>query len=411
MSDDLKIKGNFKEETAVGLKESKEMPRAVSGRKVGYGSVDIGPRAWAFLKDCLETSRVSTGPYVPRFEKLFAEVVSAKYAVAVSSGTDACTLMMSSLYDFGAKRGDEVILPALTFSATANSVLAAGLSPKFVDVERETFNIDAGKIEEAITKNTRAIFPVHIMGKPAAMDEIREIAKKHDLLVFEDGCQAHGSFYKGTRIGSRGIGTSFSLYAAHLICTGEGGVVTTDDEKMRDIYMSLRSHGRPPGKLDFDFHRVGFNSKMNELEAALGVDQCLRYEEIRKKRKYNYDYLLENLATLQRERGFIDLPKVEDYEVIGPQGFPFVVEERAPFRGPEIEKMLTEAGIEWKRLFGSLPTQHKAYEFLGYKRGDFPVAEYIGGAGYHIGVHQGLLESDLAYVVSVFDDFLSLFDE
>lgn len=379
----------------------------VSQRRIAYGAVSVGQQAFDLVRESLQSTRVSTGPHIPRFEELFAGVVGAQHAVATSSGTDACAVLMASLLDRGAQRGDEVIVPALTFCATANAVLMAGLTPKFVDIDRATLNINPASVEAAITPRTRALFPVHLMGRPAPLDELYAIARRHDLLLFEDACQAHGASYRGRRIGSYGIGIAFSLYAAHLICTGEGGVITTDSDEMADLYRSLRSHGRPPGELTFDFQRVGFNSKLDELSAALGIDQLARYEELRRRRKYNYDFLARELSCLPHVPEWLWVPREESYEVIGPQAFPFVVHDGAPFTRVELERALTEAGIEWKTLFGSLPTQHRAYRFLGYQQGDFPESEYVGRGGLHVGVHQDLTDSDLVYIIDTFRHFLA----
>ena len=158
--------------------------------KIPFGTIFISPESKKLVRKILDSGRVSSGHYVREFEKRFAQLVGAKEAVAVSSGTDADALALAILYDFGAQRGDEIIVPALSFVATGNAVLQAGFKPVFVDVKRETLNIDPKKIKNAITKKTRAIMPVHLMGKPAKMDEINAIAKKHHLYVIEDAAEA-----------------------------------------------------------------------------------------------------------------------------------------------------------------------------------------------------------------------------
>jgi dTDP-4-amino-4,6-dideoxygalactose transaminase len=388
------------------LKEKEEVTPLVSKRKVAYGCVDIGGRAWDLLKGALDSTRVSTGPLVAEFEKRFAEAVGAKMAVAVSSGTDACLVMMASILDRGGQRGDGVIVPACTFSSTANAVLMAGLVPKFVDIDINTLNLDVNKIEEAVDAKTKAIFPVHLMGKPVDMDTVFDIAERRGLLVYEDACEAHGAEYKGKRVGSFSDGAAFSLYAAHLICTGEGGMVTTQSNEMADLYRSLRSHGRPAGKLVFDFQRIGFNSKMNELEAALGVAIVDKYEQIREERKKNLDFYISAVKLMPRAIEWIWVPTQEEHELLGPQGFPMVVRPGAPFSRDDLAVAFNEAGIEWKLMFGSLPTQHPAYKFLGYKEGDFPAAEYIGKAGLHIGIHHHLTDDDRFHVIATLLRFM-----
>ena len=221
--------------------------------RVPFGTVSITDEARKLIDQILDTRWVTKGKYVAEFEKEFAKLFGAKEAVAVSSGTDADALALAVLYDYGAKRGDEVIIPALTFVATANAVLQAGFTPVFVDVERDTLNINPSQIEKIITKKTRAIMPVHLMGKPAKMDQIMAIAKKHKLFVVEDSAEAHGAEYRGTKIGSFGNMASFSLYAAHIVTTIEGGIVITNDSKMAEILRSLRNHGMG-NKLDESAH-------------------------------------------------------------------------------------------------------------------------------------------------------------
>ncbi len=183
-------------------------------------------------------------------------------------------------------------------------------------------------------------------------------------------------------------------------------MITADNDEMADLYRSLRSHGRPPGELTFDFQRVGFNSKMDELSAALGIDQVVHYEEIRMRRKHNFDFLTNGVSALPHASDWLWIPQEAEHEVIGPQAFPFVVRDEAPFSRVDVEHALTEATIEWKTLFGSLPTQHRAYSFLGHKLGDFPESECVGRGGLHIGVHQELTEKDLHYITDTFQHFL-----
>ena len=161
--------------------------------KIPFGTISITEESRALIDKILDSGRVSNGKYVRQFEELFARLTGTKRSGRVKRGTDADALALAVLYDFGAKRGDEIIVPALSFVATGNAVLQAGFKPVFVDVERSTLNIDPTQIERAVTDKTRAIMPVHLMGKPARMDEISAIAKKHKLFVIEDAAEAHGS--------------------------------------------------------------------------------------------------------------------------------------------------------------------------------------------------------------------------
>jgi len=212
--------------------------------KIPFGTMSIPQKSKELIGEILNSNRVSSGRYVREFEKKFARLTGTKEAVALSSGTDADALALAVLYDFGAKRGDEVIVPALSFVATGNAVLQAGFKPVFVDIDRKTLNIDPSRIEGVITEKTRAIMPVHLMGKPADMDAINKTAMKYKLYVIEDAAEAHGAVYKGRNIGTLGDMAAYSLYVAHIISTIEGGIVTTNREDFAEILRSLRSHGR-----------------------------------------------------------------------------------------------------------------------------------------------------------------------
>ncbi len=368
--------------------------------KVPFGTVSITDDARELIDQAIRTKWVTRGKYVQEFEERFAELFGVKEAVAMSSGTDADALACAVVYDFGAKRGDEIIVPALSFVATGNAVLQAGFHPVFVDVHRETLNIDPKKIEEAITPRSRAIMPVHLMGKPAAMDEVLQIAKAHKLYVIEDAAEAHGAEYKGKKIGSIGDMAAFSLYAAHIVTTIEGGIVITNNPQMADVLRSLRNHGIE-GK--FQFKRIGFSAKMNEIEAAVGIGNIKIFDQILQKRRRNLLYLIEKFK--QFEDHFITI-KEEPREKIGPHAFSIIVKEGVKFTKDEFVAFIEEAGVDSRNLFYSIPTQCANYAFLGKKLGDFPEAEYCSDNGTHIGIHQDIELEDLDYVEQVVKDFL-----
>lgn len=362
--------------------------------RINFGELVIGDIAKEYLQRVIDKNWASEGDNVKEFEERFAAHFGYKHAIATSSGTDAGIVSCAALYDFGAKRGDEIITPALSFVATANSILAAGFIPKFVDIELETLNIDPYKIEAAITDRTKAIMVVHTMGKPCEMDSILEIAQKYDLMVIEDACEAHGATYKGKVVGTIGDMGTFSFYVAHQIVCGEGGIVATDDDEIADVVRSVKSHGRPPDNIYFDFQRVGFNSKMNDMEAALGLESIELFEKNFKKRKNNLYKLLELTEELSDYFYFI---KEEEHEKISPHAFPLVLKDEKHNRD-RLYKYLESKGIQCKTLFGSLPTQHNVFKFLNYQPGQFPVAEYVGRNGLHFGMHQYINDDDLIYI-------------
>ena len=368
--------------------------------KVPFGTVSITADARRLINEAIDSNWVTRGRYVQEFEEKFAQLFGVKYAVAVSSGTDADALACAVLYDFGAQRGDEIIIPALSFVATGNAVFQAGFKPVFVDVKKETLNIDPSKIEAAITSRVKAIMPVHLMGKPAEMDTINVIAKKYKFFVIEDAAEAHGAEYKGKKIGSLADMAAFSLYAAHIVTTIEGGIVITNNAKMAEVLRSLRNHGIE-GK--FTFKRIGFSAKMNELEAAVGLGNIKIFNTILEKRRRNLLYLSEKFEKF--EEYFIYLKEGKD-EKIGPHAFSMIVREGMPFTKEELVQYFDKKGIDSRNLFYSMPTQCPSYAFLGYKLGDFPESEYCSNHGLHIGIHQDVELEDLDYVVSVLGDFL-----
>lgn len=372
--------------------------------KINFGDLVIGDLARDRINKALDKNWVTEGNNVKEFEEKFAKQFGYKYAIATSSGTDACIASLASLYEFGAKRGDEVIVPATTFVATANAVLAAGFTPKFVDIELHTLNIDSHKIEENITEKTCAIMPVHLMGKPCDMDTILKIGKQHNLKVIEDSCEAHGAKYKGRYIGTIGDMGAFSFYVAHLVVCGEGGMVVTDNERIANVVKSVKTHGRPPGSIYFDFQRFGLNLRMNDLTAAIGIEGIGNFETTFNKRKENLYRLLELTEELEEYIYFI---KEEKHEVICPHAFPLVLKDKK-YDCKKLYSYLESKGIQCKTLFGSLP-MHNAFKFIGHKPGDFPVAEYVGENGLHFGIHQYLTDDDLTYISETLKSYFKNF--
>ena len=368
-----------------------------SGEQVDYritfGHVEVGKTAREYLARALDRNWVSSGQNVLEFEEAFRARFGYGHSVATSSGTDAGMVAMGALYDLGAQRGDEIITPACAFVATANVILAAGFMPRFVDVELDTLNIDPALIEAAITPGTRAIQVVHTMGRPCRMEPILEIARRHNLAVIEDCCEAHGATLEGQVVGSFGIAGLFSFYAAHIICSGEGGMVTTGNADFAAACSSVRSHGRRGGETFFNFDRIGFNSKMNDMEAAIGLEGLSDFDQTFEVRRRHLERLWELLSPLEdRLILYPDGPG----EVVCPHAVPFVMRDADGDITPLYEH-LENAGIQCKTLFGSLPTQHAAFRFLGYSPDDFPVSERIGRTGLHFGVHQYLGDDDIAF--------------
>ncbi len=371
--------------------------------KVPFGTMNISDVAKQQIINMLSlNAQVTNGQMVKYFEEQFAYKFRAKHAVAVSSGTDACTLALASLLGNGLERGDEVIIPALTFVATANAVVNAGLVPKFVDVEGDTLNIDPVQIEYAITAKTKAIMIVHLMGKPCNMHEIIKIVEKHKLLLIEDCAEAHGAEYYGMKVGPYGALACYSLYAAHIVSSIEGGMITTNDDILADRCRSLRNHGLKLDGTNWTFDMIGYSSKMNELEAIVGIGNLECFDEIIQKRKNNYEYLQKKLDIYSEH---IYTIRPGEYDIMSPHAFALVVNCETVDKQAFV-RFLTEKGIDNRNLFYSIPTQAKCYEYLGHKLGDFPNAEYLSDYGTHIGIHQDLSQEQLDYVVETIKEFL-----
>ena len=338
---------------------------------------------------------IAAGEEVEGYQEKWKELFGYQHCVATYSGTGADTVACKVLYDLHpqAKRSlnlsdNDIIVPALAFIAAGSSIVDAGFKPVFVDIERETLNINPRKIEEKITYKTRGIMAVHTMGKPCEMDTIVDIARRHGLYVIEDSCEAHCARYKGTMIGQWGDIATFSSYISHMICSVEGGMIATNNPTIASIARSLRNHGRRDGSTYFEHERLGGNYKMHDLEAAVGlaaVEQCWN---IFYKRKANLYRLLEQTKDLQ-EVAIMNIER--PYEQVCPHAFTVTIRNPGQYDPGEMYAYLNNnpiMDIRCKRNFGSMPTQQKAFEFLGHRRGEFPEAEHVGTYGVHFGIHQ-----------------------
>ena len=373
-------------------------------KKIEFGELRIGEIARKNLMDVCDTNWASGGPKVKELEQKWSKLFNYKRSVAVSSGTDGCINSCFSLYDLkNAKRNvSEVIVPALSFIATSNAVRAAGLVPRFVDVKRETLNIDETKIEEAINENTVAIQVVHTMGRMAEMDVICDIAKKHNLIVIEDACEAHGAMFKDKYVGHWGDMSIYSFYVAHLVCCGEGGMISVNDSNIGNLIFSTRSHGRPFDSVYFDHQRTGLNSKMNDLEASIGLEAIdvfwdtfwTRHKFMKRMRKSVEGF--EDVAWFSEE---------DEGNINCPHGFSITCKKSGDIE--IVKNTLDKYLIHHKRNFGSIPTQQNAFADMGYSLGDFPEAEWVGDNGVHIGCHQYLTEENMDRICKALQESLT----
>lgn len=367
----------------------------VDNYRIPFGNPSIGQRERDLVLETLNSGKITQGPKVKEFEEVFSKLFGYKHSIAMSNGTDADISACFTLYNDGANIGDEIIAPACAFVAVGTSIEAAGFRPRFVDIKRDSLNINTDLISSAINDRTRAIMAVHTMGKPCDMDAINVIAKKHNLRVIEDACEAHGASYKGKLTGHLGDMATFSFYAAHLIFSGEGGMVSTNNSQLESLLKSSKDHGRKPGEIYFQHDLHGLNARMTDLHACIGLVSIDGFKERFEKRRDNIDYLRKGLSELS---DLILVNMEEPHEICAPHAFSITL-KHPEFDYKKFYQYLESSGIQSKRNFGSMPTQHKRFSHLRHKLGEFPEAEYIGNNGLHFGIHEGVKKSDLNYAL------------
>ena len=378
--------------------------------RISFGDPELDENTREDLADIIKSGWLSEGKFVKRFEEKFSEFFGYPYSIALNSGTSGDIAACAALYSVGAKPGDEIIAPALGFVAVGNGIRAAGFTPRFVDIEKEgSLNINPEGIEEKINDKTKAIMVVHTNGKPAKMEKIMQIVRKHNLSVIEDCCEAHGAKIDGKYVGSFGDMAIFSFYAAHLIWSVEGGMISTKSERFANAVRSIRTHGREPGNLYFQHDLFGLNLRMVDTHAAIALRDLEKFDDTFKKRKDNFYHLIDKTRDLKDLAWFIDEDKGE---IVAPHAFTLsikngVTRNGRPCDDKDLIDYLEENGIQAKRNYGSMPTQHRAFAYLGYKLGEFPNAEYAGNHGAHFGIHQKLNREDLDYASDVLHKYFN----
>lgn len=331
----------------------------------------LGTKERLLLDECVRTRWVSSkGRFVGEFENAFASYCGIKYGVATTSGTSALHLALASL---GIGPGDEVILPTLSFIATANPVTYCGAKPVFVDSLPDTWNLDPAAVEKAVTRNTRVIIAVHLYGHSAPMDELLTIADRHGLYLIEDACEAHGGEYRGAKLGSLGTIGCFSFYGNKIITTGEGGMLVTNNRSVADRVRLLRDHGMSTKRKYWHTHS-GFNYRMTNLQAAIGVAQMERIEQVIDQKRRNariYSSWLEGVdgVTLPQEA-----PWVKHVYWL----YTVLIEDRFKISRTRVMKELALRGIESRPVFYPI-TNLPPYRNGRPRR--FPVAEKISRQG------------------------------
>lgn len=341
-----------------------------------------------YVLDCLDTGWISSvGKYIPLFEDCFAQFCTTRYAVACSNGTTALHLALLAL---GVEAGDEVLVPTLTFISSANAVRYCGGEPVFVDSEARTMNIDPQQIERHITPRTKGIIVVHLYGHPADMDPILAIAKKHNLFVLEDAAEAHGATYKGRMAGSLADCATFSFYGNKIITTGEGGMITTNDPEMLDTMVTLRGQGVDKLRR-YWFPVVGYNYRLTNIQAALGLAQLEQIEHHLKRRQEVSELYRAALASLAK---VLTVPSQEPWAHHAFWGYSIILKPESRLNSGDLMRVLNDDGIETRPVFIPVHTMPPYY-----KEGEsHPVAEHLGRNGVTIPMHGMLTEADVHYI-------------
>lgn len=332
----------------------------------------------AVKEECLSGS----GPYNKQFEEKFAEFIGTKHAITVNSGTAALHLSLEAL---GIKDGDEVITTPFTFAATSNVIVMQNAVPIFVDIEDETFNLDPSKIEKSITKKTKAIMPIHYAGQSCEMDEINEIAKKYDLAIIEDAAPAVGATYKGKKTGTLGDIAGFSFFPDKNMTTGEGGMIVTDNSELAEKCQILKKNGA--SKRYYNIF-MGWNFKMPDINAALGISQLKRIESIIE-RKIScakiYDKLLDTIQGIQT-------PVVRDYNKSTYMLYSILTENED--MREKIRIGLEKEGIETRINFPSMHMQPAYVERYGDLKGKFPISEDVSRRILGLPIYINMTQTD-----------------
>jgi len=338
-------------------------------RAIPLSSPYVDERDEELVLEVLRSGRLSLGPSIDRFEELFAERVGAPYAAAVSSGTSGLHLL-AAIAGFGP--GDEVITSPYSFVASANCFIYEGATPVFADVDARTMNLDPAAVEAAITPRTRGIVAVDIFGYPCELDPLRNLCEKHDLELIQDACEALGAEYKGARVGSHGVDAVFAFYPNKQITTGEGGIVTTHDKGVWKRLVSLRNQGRADGGGWLEHARLGFNYRIDDIRAALGIGQLEKLDTILARRQSAAKRYTELLADVER----LEVPLADDAHHVR-SWFVYVVTLAPDTDRERVIDELERQGVASSRYLPSIHLQAYMREAYGFREGLCPVSENL----------------------------------
>jgi dTDP-4-amino-4,6-dideoxygalactose transaminase len=354
-------------------------------KTIPIAAPQIGEEERQAVLAVLDSGQLAQGPVVEDFEQRFARWCGVRNAVALSNGTAALHLLLLA---HGLKEGDEVITPSFTFVSSANSALFVGARPVFVDIEEETYNLDPDRVESAITPRTRAIMPVDLYGHPAAIGDLRDIAHRHDLVLVEDACQAHGATIDGVKTGALGVSAAFSFYPTKNMTTSEGGMVTTDDDELAARVRILRQHG---ATTRYKHEVLGYNFRLTELAAAIGRAQLAKVDRFNQARRRNASIL---------SRGLAGIPGLTT--PIERQGYGHVYHQytvRLDKGRDKVQERLRDSGVGTAVHYPIPVHKQPLYIDLGYGSVSLPISERMAGQVLSLPVHPGVTDADLDRII------------
>jgi perosamine synthetase len=361
--------------------------------KIPVAEPDIGQEELYNINEAVKSGWISSkGRFIVEFEEKFSKYSSAKFGVSTSNGTTALHLALAAL---DIKAGDEVIIPTLTFIACANVVRYTGAKPVFVDSHPDYWCIDPGKIEEKITDKTKAIMPVHLYGHPCDMEPITKTAKKHNLFIIEDCAEAHGAEYKGRKVGSFGTISCFSFYGNKIITTGEGGICLTNDEVLARKMRILRDHGMSPQKR-YWHEVIGFNYRITNLQAAIGVAQLSKIDRFIKKKRKNAQTYNEFLKNNDR----IVLPPEMPWAKNVYWMYSILIKDNFGLDRNRLLEKLAQSGIDNRPFFYPLHTMPPYKENTLY-----PIAEELSAKGLNLPSSVKLSKNDIRKIATSLNSF------
>lgn len=361
----------------------------------------LGGNEKKYVMDCMETGWISSsGKYVKAFEESFSAYCDCNYGVAVCNGTVSLHLALTAL---GIGKGDEVIIPNFTMIASAYAVCYTGAKPVFVDADADTWNIDTNKIEEKITKNTKAIMPVHIFGNPCNMSKIEEIAKKYNLYIIEDAAEAHGALYNGKKVGSFSDIASFSFFANKNLTTGEGGMVVMKDENYYDKCRYLKNMSFPINAPRIYQHNdIGFNYRMSNIHAAIGLAQVEKADEYRDMRIKNHNLYKKYLSEVDG----ITFQKDEENSLnVNWMNTILLDTKKYGHSKEELIEHLKNNGVDTRLLFTGMHRQKCLLDFGCNCQGEYPVTDNLTQNGFYLPSASNLSEDDIKYICNLIKEF------